>query len=281
MSPVRFTMFLAFTQMAVGSVWMLAWVPRKTIGTNFYRLMVVCAVILFFFGMLARFPATDVRSVLVGHDAGTNGTPPVFEFWCFSAALAALCVYMVLLFVGRDSLVRLGGICAGGIGAVAVVTSAYAMQPLLARSAFAPLLAVTFVLSALAMGGVAVGMNLGHWYLMARLPLKPLQRVTTVLLGVMVAQSVCTVMLGLFCQPAEVREALRLGLMLETFDGIVVWMRLAVGLVFPLGLAYMIRDTAHSGSTMSATGLLYIALLAVFAGEAASRFLLLSTGIWL
>ncbi len=282
MSPVRFTMFLAFTHMAVGSVWLLAWVPRRTIGVNFYRLMTVCAVILIFLAMLARYPAADLRGLLRHGAAASAPGPSLLEFWTMLATLAACIAFMLsVVRTGSDRIVHACGIVAGGVGAAAVLLPAYEMRHLLVTPTLFPLLALSFLLGALALGGVAVGMNLGHWYLMARLPLQPLQRVSTVLLAVLVAQSACTALLLLFCQHADRRDALLTGLKLESFDGIFVWLRLVVGLAFPVVLAYMIRDTARSGSTMSATGLLYIALLTVFAGEAASRFLLLTTGLWL
>lgn len=282
MSPVRVTMFLAFGQTAIGCLWLLAWVPRRTIGVNFHRLIAVLAVILLFFAMLARYPAADFRGLLLhGRPASAPGPGPA-EFWAMQATFLAAIGFMVaLIFTRSAALVRYTGRAAGALGAVALVLAAVGLRGALPRAGYAPLLALTFVLGALATGAVVVGMNLGHWYLMARLPLRPLQRISTVLLAVLAAQSACTVVALACLQRPELRDALGAALRLETMDGLYVWIRLLVGLGFPLLLAYMIRDTARSGSTMSATGLLYIAVLTVFAGEAASRFLLLSTGLWL
>lgn len=275
-------MFLAFSHMAVGCIWLLAWVPRRTIGVNFYRLMTVVAVALLFFAVLARYPAQDFQGLLLRGSAVTEPGPSALEFWTVLGCLVTASAFMVSVVFGKRELVaRVCGILAGATGAAAVVVTAYGMRTLLARPVLAPVLAFTFILSALANGAVVVGMNLGHWYLMARLPLQPLQRISTVLLGALAVQAGCTVLLYAVGQQPDLREPLLQGLKLETMDGLYVWIRLLVGLLFPLLLAYMIRDTARSGSTMSATGLLYIALLSVFAGEAASRFLLISTGFWL
>jgi hypothetical protein len=51
-----------------------------------------------------------------------------------------------------------------------------------------------------------------------------------------------------------------------------------VGLVFPLGVTWLAFKAAQIRGMMSATGLLYIALGAVLAGEGLARGLLFSTG---
>jgi hypothetical protein len=54
-----------------------------------------------------------------------------------------------------------------------------------------------------------------------------------------------------------------------------------IGILAPLVLAVMILNTIRYRANMSATGLLYIAVIMVMAGEAFSRYLLLSNAILL
>jgi hypothetical protein len=56
------------------------------------------------------------------------------------------------------------------------------------------------------------------------------------------------------------------------------WLRVGVGLAFPLAVAFLAWRAARIRGMMSATGLLYIALGAVLAGEVLARGLLFSTG---
>jgi hypothetical protein len=56
------------------------------------------------------------------------------------------------------------------------------------------------------------------------------------------------------------------------------WLRVGVGMLFPLALAFGAWQSARLHSMMSATGLLYIAVGAVFAGELLARGLLFVTG---
>ena len=57
-----------------------------------------------------------------------------------------------------------------------------------------------------------------------------------------------------------------------------LWLRVGVGLFFPVGVAYLAYKAATIRGMMSATGLLYIALGAILAGEVLARGLLFSTG---
>ena len=56
------------------------------------------------------------------------------------------------------------------------------------------------------------------------------------------------------------------------------WLRVGVGLLFPLALSFMAWRSSLEYSMMSATGLLYIAVGAVFVGEVLARGLLFVTG---
>ena len=56
------------------------------------------------------------------------------------------------------------------------------------------------------------------------------------------------------------------------------WLRVGIGLIFPIALAYMAYTSSKERSMMSATGLLYIAVGAILAGEALGRGLLFVTG---
>ncbi|MGH2371829.1 MAG: hypothetical protein ACRDI2_26960, partial [Chloroflexota bacterium] len=56
------------------------------------------------------------------------------------------------------------------------------------------------------------------------------------------------------------------------------WLRVGVGVAFPLVLSFLVWRTARVRSMMSATGLLYIALGAVLAGEIIARSLFFLSG---
>jgi hypothetical protein len=56
------------------------------------------------------------------------------------------------------------------------------------------------------------------------------------------------------------------------------WLRIGVGIVFPVVLAVMSLKTTQLRAMQSATGLLYICMGAVFVGEVLSKGLMFMTG---
>jgi hypothetical protein len=134
------------------------------------------------------------------------------------------------------------------------------------------------VVGALVVGGVSMGMILGHWYLVTpRLPEQPLREMTFVLLVVMGVQAVLLV-LALVLP----RDALDNGS--GVWDGPILenpffWMRVAGGIAFPALLVWMAYDSSGVRAMQSATGLLYIAMALVLAGEVLARGLLFVSAV--
>ena len=61
-------------------------------------------------------------------------------------------------------------------------------------------------------------------------------------------------------------------------DGIFVWMRLLFGIAGPLSLVWFIWKTVEIRSTQSATGILYVQLFLVLAGELLAAYLRVAAG---
>ena len=128
--------------------------------------------------------------------------------------------------------------------------------------------------SALLLGAAASAMILGHYYLVVLdLPIRALRRLTVLLVTATFLRTV-VVMVALFAaQGSGLHEA---GLVLGGLfspDGIFVWMRLLFGVVGPLCLVYFIWRTVEIRSTQSATGILYVELFLVLAGELLAKHL--------
>jgi hypothetical protein len=122
-----------------------------------------------------------------------------------------------------------------------------------------PLLLASLMAGALALGTVWSGMMLGHWYLVTpRLAPRPLLRLTAALAAVLAVQG-----LLIAGQAVAGLAASVLGAPLSLLFAL----RVGVGVLFPLALCYLVWRTARVRSMMSATGLLYIALGTVLAGQ--------------
>jgi hypothetical protein len=128
-----------------------------------------------------------------------------------------------------------------------------------------------------ATGGVFAAMVLGHWYLVTpKLGERPLVLYARVLLGILAAQVVLfAVWLGLGVGPgAQASFAALVGP-----AALFVWLRLVVGLVFPLVVSWAAVQTARSRSMESATGLLYINVGTIAAGTILAAGLYFGSGI--
>jgi hypothetical protein len=137
---------------------------------------------------------------------------------------------------------------------------------------------LSLLAGSLAVGGFTMVMVWGHWYLVTpKLPSRPLEEMTLFLLAVLIFQ-ILLVSLNAALPVREVPESQgSLGVGLAGNPAF--WLRIGVGLVFPVVLTYMAWQSSIVRAMMSATGLLYIALGAVLAGEVLARGLLFVTAV--
>jgi hypothetical protein len=139
-----------------------------------------------------------------------------------------------------------------------------------------PLLLQFLVLSS-ATGGVFAAMILGHWYLVTpKLPEAPLILIARLLLAIVGLQVVLfAVWVATGAGPAGVAPFAVLVGQWAFF----VWLRLIVGLVFPLVVSWAAVQTARTRSMESATGLLYINVGSIAAGTILAAGLYFGAGL--
>jgi hypothetical protein len=170
---------------------------------------------------------------------------------------------------GRSA--RVSGSAAIVLGLVAFMLAAvgWAGDPTLGI----PLLVQLVTLGAVS-GGSLAAVVLGHWYLVTpRISERPLVLTTSLLavaLSIQLLLFLTWVALG---GPESEPFAVLTG-----SAALLVWLRLIVGIVFPLVLAIMAHRTALTRSMESATGLLYIELAAVLASTIVAAGLAFGTG---
>lgn len=188
-------------------------------------------------------------------------------------ALAGLALaYAVRLFGGHRSV----PVAAAGVIAVAGVLATGALSwgggGLASLLLFVELGAISAVL-----GGVWASMVLGHWYLVTpKLPELPLVRFSRWLAWALAAQLVLFgVWIGFGAGPSGTPAFAALFGPWALF----VWLRLLVGLVFPLIVAWAAIQTARTRSMESATGLLYINVGTIAAGTILAAGLYFGAGL--
>ncbi|HEY8131254.1 MAG TPA: hypothetical protein VII12_05135, partial [Thermoanaerobaculia bacterium] len=109
------------------------------------------------------------------------------------------------------------------------------------------------------LGSVNLAMLLGHWYLVVRgMSIDPLKRLT-------IATLAATILRALVVATALLVPEMWYGVAVR--QGIFFWMRAGWGLLGPLALYPMIWGTVRIRSTMAATGILYVDVVAVVIGE--------------
>ncbi|MGE0228085.1 MAG: hypothetical protein AB7I38_13000 [Dehalococcoidia bacterium] len=267
-----YTLLILLVELAVGSLVVTVLFDKRRMVTRGYVQMGAMVVVpTALLAVLVAF-GVHVRSEIDGYFFSTGWFTP-FR-WTLAAFLAVSAAYMVAAFAGRRDV----GLALGAAGIAVGVGVLVLLAGLVAPPAwsYAGILA-SMVVAALALGGSLMAMSWGHWYLTnSGLPKEPLEQMS-LLVVVVVGIQLLLVLVGVI---APVREEP----LTESAFGVSLganpafWLRVAVGLLFPLVLSYLAWQAASIRGMMSATGLLYIATGAVLAGEVLARGLLFATG---
>ncbi|MEP7379696.1 MAG: hypothetical protein ABI725_09080 [Chloroflexota bacterium] len=227
-------------------------------------------------GLLALFALATKLLGPAGTEAVVRiGPADLFMLRQYGLGLFAAATLLYPIF-GRRARAALVLDLAGLVGAVvALAAAAFGWAPAAVNGV--PLLVQLVVLS-LATGGSMAAVILGHWYLVTpKISEKPLVLQAKLLLGVIGLQVLLfLVWTTLGGGPGQGP--------FDAFTGgnlLLVVLRLAVTLLFPVVLCWMAWRTALTRSMESATGLLYINLAAVMAGTIGAAALYLSAGLLL
>ena len=188
----------------------------------------------------------------------------------FSLAVSVLAVLLVAqlitTFVPWHALRSVVSLVTLLVGGAALVAAAVARP---SESQFDVFALLALPLGALALGGVDGAMLLGHWYLVTpKLSPTPLQRASLIVVAALVLQA------GLIA--VTVARGQLVGA-LDSSLGVAVAIRIGVGIAMTLGLVLGAWWTARM-NTQSSTGLLYVGLGTVLAGEVAARVVFYLTG---
>jgi DMSO reductase anchor subunit len=136
---------------------------------------------------------------------------------------------------------------------------------------------LNLLVASLVLGGATTGLAVGHSYLSEpALSPRPLRHITIVLIFALLIQILSLpVYLGLIGSPAAAAKGHDL---LGTY-GLILGVRLAIGLIFPLVLAILAWHTTRLKAMRSATGLLYIGSGVILTGEIVAKVLFFITGL--
>ena len=267
---LAFINWTVLTGLAVGSFAIVVFGRLRTDATRGYlAFTAACAI---GFGLLAWLSDTSLPSAVgaapVAVTSGLDGLRrAAFIAFCLLAA-----AYLVAIWRrSRAPALGIGGLIAGG-AILALAAASWGSGPL-----GVGLLLIQLVVLAAATGGVWAAMILGHWYLVTpKLGERPLVLLSRTLFGVVALQlALFTVWVAMGAGPGGERG---FGALVGPW-ALFVWLRLVVGLVFPLVVSWAALQTARTRSMESATGLLYINVGTIAAGTILAAGLYFGAGL--
>ncbi|MEA2239834.1 MAG: hypothetical protein QOC81_4558 [Thermoanaerobaculia bacterium] len=234
---------LFLIDLAAGLYLFLPLVGRRNAGVKFYRLILITSGALSLCAYFADFAAHG------GH----------FRVHASPAIALTIIVYITLRYPKR----LIFRVPAAMLGIVYVVLPVMAWREA-TRASIA--WSIAGALSSVAiLGSVNLAMLLGHWYLVVRgMAIDPLKRLTIATLAA-TSVKILVVVLAIAAGGAWYEIAIR--------QGIFFWMRAGWGLAGPLLLYPMVWGTVKIRSTMAATGILYVDVVAVVIGEVLGAWL--------
>lgn len=228
---------LFLIDLAAGLVLFLPLVGRRNAGVKFYRMVFI------------------ISAALAACAAAAHAMARARELAVLDAVPVALTLFVwFVLRYPKRLLFRIPAALLGGAYAVAAVASWRAGTEAPWVWSIAGALASVAIL-----GSVNLAMILGHWYLVVRgMAIDPLKRLTIATLAAAIVRVL--VVAAALCATGVWNEiAIR--------QGIFFWMRAGWGLIGPLLLYPFVWGTVKIRSTMAATGILYVDVVAVVIGE--------------
>ncbi len=274
MTEFSSTFFVFFHQVALGGLFALSATPFHELDRAFYK---STGLVLFVLAFLSLWGTSSLFWTSLNKHFSLLATAQVVLHACFVLCFAC---YIVSLW-GENPRLRARSFASAILtGFVALIFSArsFYTAPVFSLETF--VYPVSFLLSALVLGAVTVGMLIGHWYLIdTGQTLDPFVRIYKFFVIALIAQAafywISALLLYFFGSPQSPAGLERLWF---SHPALLI-MRILAGQVAPLILAGMIWRTLQIPHTMAATGLFYIALLGVFVGEILGRQILALTSL--
>ncbi|MGH7766473.1 MAG: hypothetical protein ACREQP_03385 [Candidatus Binatia bacterium] len=265
---------LLFHQIALGGLFAVAATPFHELSRGFYK---STGGVLFVVGVLGLLGKADLyrRSLYADPSPGS-----VIELSLHLLFILSFALYLYSLW-GERVVFRARAFTASlFIGLAALGFSARNFYDAPFGSLETLLYPASFFLSALLLGGVTVGMLIGHWYLIdTGQSIEPFIRIFKFFFVALVLQTLFFLLLPsllyFFGSPNTVSK---LQALWDNHHTLLI-SRLLITQGGSLILSFMIWRTLKIPHTMAATGLFYIALLGVFVGEILGRQILALTSL--
>jgi len=251
-------------ELAIGGAFLMWYIDRtEAAPSGFLKLtaFVDAGAIAFAGVLLPALPRGDLVT-----RAGLDGTALATFAQVLVVVIVLVVAQLVASFTPWKAVREVVGIITILAGVFDLVLAAVARPSTSPFDAFA---LIALPLGALALGGADAAMLLGHWYLVTpKLSSGPLQRAALVLVGAVILQ---IVLVAISVARGEI------SLNMEMAFVVASGLRVGVGLFMTLAVALAAWWTARM-NTQASTGLLFVGLGCVLAGEVSARVLFFLTG---
>ncbi|HUF52523.1 MAG TPA: hypothetical protein VMR52_01965 [Dehalococcoidia bacterium] len=265
-----YALLILLVEFTIGGLWVLYFSQaRGQSAASFVKFGAVMTTVMAIITLLVAADV-DVGDQVDGYPLNDSWMDEVR--WGMVAFLAFSGLHSVATVLSHrvPQLVLGAGACVAGLTAIAGLAAVIA-EP---TWGFGLVLA-SLAVAALVVGAVTQGMILGHWYLVTpRLPEQPFREMTGLLVVVFAVQLVLLIP-ALALPHDEVNTSVDTDILSNPF----FYLRVGMGIAFPGMLAWMAWDSSGARAMMSATGLLYIAMALVLAGEVVGRGLMFASGV--
>jgi protein NrfD len=273
-------LFFFLAHLGVGIAFTLLFVDREA-GVKFFRFngglaAVLLGIALAFRYQAVRMPPIDVSSGIGAVSIGVSLSDVVL-------LLSAAITLFYWATIGRVfTRARVAILAAAAIAGLAAI----ALQGLeISSGSSSPVVALTvlsFLTSALMLGGACTAMILGHWYLV--IPSMEVSYLQSIVKGHIASMLARVVVVGAAVWLAIASYQAESGVpsfrhYIMSVDGIFFWQRVLFGLAGPAILSYLTWQTAKIRSTQSATGILYVDFFTVVVGEVLAKYIVLATHV--
>jgi hypothetical protein len=273
-------LFFFLAHLGVGIAFTLLFVHREA-GVKFFRFNGGLAALLL--GIALAFRYQTLRMPPIGAVSGTGalGAGVSASDMALVASAGITLFYWATIgrvFTKARTAILAGASIAGliGIALQGFEISSGGSWPIVA------LTVVSFLTSALMLGGACTAMILGHWYLV--IPSMEVSYLQSIVKGHIASILARVAVVGIAVWFAIATFQANSGApsfrhYIMSVDGIFFWQRVLFGLAGPAVLSYLTWETAKIRSTQSATGILYVDFFTVVVGEVLAKYIVLATHV--
>jgi hypothetical protein len=249
---------------SMAMVWLLAQTTDATRGFLWFSAVLASVIAILWFSTETSLPPPSQLAI--------SAADELADARRLAIGAAAILAIVAGLRLRAGTTARWWGLGAVGAGILAMALAAWGWTG--GTSLAVPYLVQLLALAAVT-GGSLAALVLSHWYLVTpRISERPLLLATRVLIAALIVQVLLFATWQVVALDGGEPFAALTGA-----NALLVWLRLIVGLLFPLALTVMAYRTALTRSMESATGLLYIEFAVVLASTIVAGGLLLAEGV--